>query len=942
MQVVIVKDYHEMSRIAADMTLNQIRNKPSSVFAFPTGDTPGIFYSKLVEAFNKGKVDFSKIRVFNLDEYVGLAKHNKASYAFYMKSRFYSYVNVPDSSHFIPNGMAKNLKAECSAYEKKIQKVGGIDVAILGIGVNGHIGFNEPGAGFNCSCHVTKLTKSTLESNSRHFGSFDEMPKQSITMGLGTILKSGKIVLLATGPKKAKAIYQLVEGPVTKKFPASILQTHDDVTVIIDESAAVELKKKGYKDQKTSDFTIYHESSLPRDKKIVVVSPHPDDSAISLGGTIAMLSKHNDITTFVMTTGHRAFIPNKNRNERIKSRKKEAENEAKVLGTRCKFLSLGFYGRNKIEESDIKKIIKELNSANPDIIFLTSRDDLHPTHQMSTEIVEKAVKAYVKKTEKVVELWYYESPWSLFSPGAFNAIVQVAPKYMRKKLKAVCAHKSQIYRTPFDEVSKAMSVMRGALVPEQILGVYGKEPPKLEKHAEVFQVTRKTKKQKLVESFSGVRGIYGSDLNDEIAENYAYAYGLWLKEKTNVNPRVVIGRDSRPSGKSIMNSMIKGLERAHCHVLRVGIGTTPLIQLEVRKHNSHGGIIITASHNEPDWNGFKFLWSDGGLLKPKYMDVVIKKFHQVEPYVEQEIVDHYIQYVNETIGQKVIDKIRKAKLKVVVDPNGGAMIVLIKKLFEYMNIETVELNMDLGVFKHKVEPTKEALKHMGPIIDENNANLGVAWDCDGDRVEVVLPGGRHISGHYVLALLVDEVLSGKVKNKSVVVSTATSEIVHYVAKSHGAKVYETDIGEANVVGKMYKINAPVGGEGTCGGGIVPPSRCRDGVLTLFKILSLMVKKGMRLNEIVNTYPRRYTLHKNIRIENLDLSKLRKKILSFYKDKQIIKRGGSQGSVKVKLPLDAFIVFRVSKTEPSLLRIIVDSPTKTISEKVAHKALNLLG
>jgi len=940
MQVVITKDYHEMSKKAADIVSNLIQSKPDCVLCLPTGDTPSAFYRVLVDAAKKGVINFSDVKTFNLDEYVGLSRTDKSSYAFYMLSKLFSPAKLPVENTNIPDGMAKNLNAECRSYEDRIDAVGGVDLAVLGIGTNGHIGFNEPGTPFSSKCHVTNLTDDTIQANVRHFADLSDMPTKAITMGIDTIFRSKKIILFATGPKKADAICRLVNGEVTPDFPASILQTHDDFTLIIDEAAASELIKSGYRDQKTSDFTIYFGDSLPRDKRIVVISPHPDDSAIGAGGTMSLLTEHNDITTFVMASGHRANMPDLNKAERIRKRREEAQSEADVLGVECQFLNLGFYNSDAVSDKDVDKVYSKLLKIKPDIVFMTTASDPHPTHQMSTEIAARSVKRYVKESKSTVELWNYESPWGLFQPGSFNALVQLPPKAVRKKIKAVRQHVSQVERTPFDKVSEAMSVMRGIIVPEQVLGGFGEKPANLESHAEVFRIETVTHEKRLVESLSGVRGIYGSELTDEIAEAYAFAYGSWLRNRVGVNPRVVVGRDSRPSGKRLVESMTRGLERANCHVFRVGVGTTPLIQLEVRKHESHGGVIITASHNEPDWNGFKFLGADGGILKSTDMDVVIKSFHARLPKVEQKAVDHYIQYVNETLGSRTIKQIRDAGLKVVVDPNGGAMIVLIKKLFEYMNIETVELNMDLGVFKHKVEPTRDALKHMGPIVDENEADLGVAWDCDGDRVEMVLPNCRHISGHYILAMLVDEVLSGRVKNRVVVVSAATSQVVSKVAEEHNAKVVEVDVGEANVVEKMYELGAPVGGEGSCGGGIVPPSRCRDGILTLFKVLSLMVKRKMPLNDIVNGYPTRYTLQKNIRTSEETVKRIRGDIKAHYKGFKIVKRGGAGGSVKVTLSPDSFVMFRASKTEPNLLRVIADSPTKTASQKIVREALGL--
>lgn|GEM_PF-28871 len=941
MQILIETDSHGVGRRAAEIVLKAIERKPGAVLALPTGDTPLGFYKELVEATEERGADFSHIRIFNLDEYVGLSDSHRGSYTFYMYSNFLSRIDLPKGAAHIFDGMAADPEAECARYEREIAVSGGLDVAVLGIGVNGHIAFNEPGTPFDSKCHVAELSPSTIKNNMHHFRRPEEMPRRAMTMGLKTITGAKKIVLLACGPRKARAIHDLFYGSVTRKFPASILQTHDDVTVVVDEAAAAELARAGFVDRRRADFTIYHEHTLPRGKRIAVISPHPDDSAISAGGIMSLLAPHNEVTTLVMTSGHRATMRAKAKAQRVKARKAEARAEAEALCVGCRFLDLSFYESKRIGAADEAKVFKELKKLDPHIVLLTSPEDSHPTHSMSTQLVTRAVKRLVEKRGSTVELWHYESPWWLFRPGDFNAFVPLPPKAVRKKLAAIRKHKSQVKRTPYDKVAESIALMRGITVPEQAMGGFGSLLPKHETHAEVFSVVSVAPERELIESLSGVRGTYGSELTEDVAERYAFAYGEWLREKLRAAPKVVIGRDTRPSGESLMQAMIRGLERAHCHVYRVGVGTTPLIQFEVRNHASHGGIIVTASHNEPDWNGFKFLWRDGGVLSPDQMEELIGRFHKMADSEWQARLTHYIKYVDDTLGKDTIKRIRKAGLKVVVDPNGGATIVLIKRLFEFFNVETVELNMDPGVFRHRVEPTRDALEYMGPIIREEGADLGVAWDCDGDRVEVLLSDGRHLSGHHVLALLVDEVLSGPVGKRSVVVSNATSNLVAEIAEGHGAKVYETDTGEPNVVRKMYQVGAPVGGEGACGGGIVPPSRCRDGVLTLFKILGLMVKRGRPLKEIVSAYPEYHTLMKNIRVAKKELHGLMRRIREHYEGHEIDVFEGRAGALKVRLAEGEFVLFRASKTERDVLRIITDARTAERAQQIMDEAMNLI-
>lgn len=941
MQVIIEPDYHSMSRKAAQLVTGFVSRRPACVLGLPTGDTALGFYMELVDAHKRKVADFGKIKIFNLDEYVGLTASDRGSYAFYMYSNFLSQVKLAKGSANIPDGTADDLDAECERYENEIASAGGLDLAVLGIGVNGHIGFNEPGTPFDAPCHVVKLSPQTISDNQHHFGTSEEMPDHAITMGLGTIMGARKIVLIASGPKKANAIRELVMGHMDREFPASTLHAHDDVTVIVDEAAAAELKRAGFSDFKYSDFTIHKEHTLPRNKRIAVISPHPDDSAIGAGGTLAMLAQHNEITNLVMTSGHRAHVPGKNKRERIRLRKEEARAEAEILGIGCRFLNLDFYDSRAIGDEDEGRMLGALRKVDPDIVFLTPLGDTHPTHRMGSEIAMRAMKELVDERRRMVEVWQYESPWCMFPQGDFNVFVQLPKRAVRKKVKAVRQHETQISRTPFDKVSIAMATMRGATVPEQMFSTFGALPPKFEEHAEVFSVSRITSEQQLVESLSGIRGIYGTDLTEDVAEGYAYTYGKWLAKEIGAHPKIIIGRDTRPSGRTLVEAMIRGLSRARCHVLRVGIGTTPMIQFEVRNHKSDGGIIVTASHNEPDWNGFKFLWKDGGVLSPLQMERVIDKYHRESDKEERKRLSHYIDYVNKTLAGDAIERIRDAGLKVVVDPNGGAMIVLIKRLFEHFNVETVELNMDLGVFRHKVEPTGDALDHIGPIISETGADMGVAWDCDGDRVEIVLRDGTQVSGHYVLAALVDAVLGDGGAGKVVVASNATSGVVADVAKRRGAEFMETDSGEANVVNRMYEVGAAVGGEGSCGGGIIPPSRCRDGVLTLFKILELVVRRGEPLERIIKTYPSYYTLQKNIRIDERRTRAAIRRFEQHYSGKDMRRYGGELGALKIWLSPTSFILLRPSKTEHNILRVIADSEDREETGCIMDEALGLI-
>jgi glucosamine-6-phosphate deaminase len=237
MKIIRVKDYEELSRKAANILAAQIVLKPESVLGLATGSSPIGLYEHLVEMYNHGDLDFSNIKTVNLDEYVGLSPDNDQSYKYFMNEHLFSKVNIDSKNVNIPDGTNPDAEAECSRYEKAIGALGGIDLQLLGIGNNGHIGFNEPGDFFPKETHIVDLTESTIEANKRFFEDISMVPRQAYTMGIGTIMKAGKIVMVANGEKKATIIKEAFYGKITPQVPASILQLHPDFTLVADEAA---------------------------------------------------------------------------------------------------------------------------------------------------------------------------------------------------------------------------------------------------------------------------------------------------------------------------------------------------------------------------------------------------------------------------------------------------------------------------------------------------------------------------------------------------------------------------------------------------------------------------------------------------------------------------------------------------------------------------------
>ena len=238
MNVLIYESEEQIGIAAGNYMCGQVLQKPNSVLGLATGSTPLKPYSQMIELYKKGVVDFSKVTTFNLDEYVNLDVNDKNSYHSFMHENLFDHINIPEENINFLDGNAEDPEEECRRYEEKIKATGGIDIQLLGIGSNGHIAFNEPADCFQRWSHVVTLKESTVKDNSRFFKSIDEVPTQAVTMGIGSIMQAKKILIIAIGENKAKAIKQLIGGNVTPMCPASVLQFHTDVTLMLDKAAA--------------------------------------------------------------------------------------------------------------------------------------------------------------------------------------------------------------------------------------------------------------------------------------------------------------------------------------------------------------------------------------------------------------------------------------------------------------------------------------------------------------------------------------------------------------------------------------------------------------------------------------------------------------------------------------------------------------------------------
>ena len=250
MQVIITKDYDEMSKIGAQIVKEEMLKKQKDGLPFKlglaTGSTPIGLYKELIRMHKEEGLDFSTVITFNLDEYIGLPRDHPQSYHYFMWENLFKHVNINPKNVHIPDGMAKDIEKHCEEYEKMIKDVGGIDLQILGLGRDGHIAFNEPGSSLASRTRIKTLAEETIKDNARFFEKEEDVPRYAITMGVGTILEAKKILLLASGKNKAEALAKMIEGPVTSEIPASALQLHPHVIVICDEEAGANLKRKDY------------------------------------------------------------------------------------------------------------------------------------------------------------------------------------------------------------------------------------------------------------------------------------------------------------------------------------------------------------------------------------------------------------------------------------------------------------------------------------------------------------------------------------------------------------------------------------------------------------------------------------------------------------------------------------------------------------------------
>jgi len=448
----------------------------------------------------------------------------------------------------------------------------------------------------------------------------------------------------------------------------------------------------------------------------------------------------------------------------------------------------------------------------------------------------------------------------------------------------------------------------------------------------------------LVESLSGIRGIYDSGITEELARKYILAYFQLFSGKIST---FLIAGDSRPSTEKLKKAIVSAVgECGDVEITDVGVVPIQVAEHAIQYFNLDGGVYITASHNEPEYNGFKFLKKDGSILYPKQSEKLIELAHLAidkrdgfnRPInainKQEEAIEAYLSYVLESIGRESLEKIKNANFKILADPNGGSAVNILDKLFEKLGIDADIINNKLGEFNRKVEPNAESLTPLADKIVDTDYEFACGFDCDADRIEFVIQPNQKffnevvLDGNYVMALACDTKL--KNTNKEIVVTnTVTSPLIRDVVRKHNAVVKEAEIGEMAVVEEMEKQNSIIGGEGSNGGVIIPPIKCRDGVMTLVLILKMLAETGKSLIDIVLSYPSYYSDRVKVACTAEESIEIQDKLA-----KHFIEQGCKvqrTGDLKVWVDNNSYIWFHQSGTEAGVFRIIVDGDNK---EKVA--------
>lgn len=471
-------EYSELSFAAALEFLKAVADKKKGSVILAAGATPKEMYREFV-ALNCPTRRFSdNLRFYHLDEF--LETESCHTFSDDLRNDFLTPLGVKDFRAW-PYEKREATDAMERIEAELLEEAP--EVCILGIGTNGHIGFNEPGSSLSSRSRLVVLEESTRKTLAERFGGNEKhVPRQAIAMGIATILRAKKIILVASGEKKAEAVARMLLGPISPACPASFLRLHDDVTIFLDKAAASDLNTRPdyFKEEKQ-----VVRAGERVEGNILFCSPHPDDTSISAGGFLFRHGSSQKVRTVNFYSGHRSEIPGTTMEERIRIRQDEAKEEAKVLNIAMSFAAFAGYDDNyKFIAKDIDRLKEIIAAEKPRHIFLPLLNDSHPAHSAAARLTLRALEEVPGLTP--LNIWFYETPWTLFRGGEPNVISALSLDELNTKLRAIGAHRSQVARVPFDYGAEALARLRSVLAREQGLTAFGKSAPELGKHVECF------------------------------------------------------------------------------------------------------------------------------------------------------------------------------------------------------------------------------------------------------------------------------------------------------------------------------------------------------------------------------------------------------------------------------------------------------------------------
>lgn len=471
-RVIPARDEANIEQKLVTLLLAAVQEKPDLIISVFAGTPAFGAYHLLVERARAELVDFSRVRFVVFDE---LLAPGAGQFRSVLDERLFIPLGIP-ADNVIAYSPARDRAAE-TARIGSFLAYSGIDIALLSVDSRGHIGFHVTGSNLDSTAGIV-----TVE-NAQRWGA-----REAFSLGLADLAKATRIFLFAAGRNLAEIVQRLTEGTFDPSIPISVLQRHGNVILVADAGASTRIAREERIHGFYSGIFIVDSQSVPSGRRVLIVSPHPDDAPISVGGTMAMMSGANRVVTAVMTTGHRSFIYGTQRGERIAIREAEVVKESRFLGAEPRFLRLPFYdGNYEVTERDLEIFIALLRELDPDWIFTPHPKDSHPAHIASRAVVMESLRRHLAGTRKIVDLWNYEGPWALFNRGDFNSIVTVPRLAFERKLQAIRAHESQVARTPYDVAAESLARLRSALVPESELAGFGARPPRLDAWIELFK-----------------------------------------------------------------------------------------------------------------------------------------------------------------------------------------------------------------------------------------------------------------------------------------------------------------------------------------------------------------------------------------------------------------------------------------------------------------------